>query len=192
MDLVVGRVIRAHGIKGETVVEIRTDDPGGRFTPGAVFRTEPAGAGPLTVRTVRRHQGRLLVAFAGVTGRVAAESLHGVRLLVEAADDEPADGEDYYDRQLVGLRAVTRAGDQVGEVVEVLHLPAQDVLVIRRPEQDADVLVPFVRDIVPDVDLAGGRVVLTPPPGLLDPNSETVEPGQVDASDANRHHQHLS
>lgn len=191
MELVVGRVIRAHGIKGETVVEIRTDDPDGRFTPGAVFRTEPAGAGPLTVRTVRRHQGRLLVAFAGVTGRAAAESLRGVRLLVEAVDESAA-GEDYYDQQLVGLRAVTRAGDQVGEIVEVLHLPAQDVLVVRRPERDADVLVPFVRDIVPDVDLAGGRVVLTPPPGLLDPNSETVELGQVDASDANRHHQHLS
>ena len=167
MELVVGRVIRAHGIKGEAIVEIRTDDPVGRFAPGAVFATQPPDAGPLTVRSVRPHHGRLLVAFAGIPDRTAATGLRGVQLVVEAAAEEPPNGEDYYDQQLVGLVAVTDAGEPVGTVTEVLHRPAQDLLVVRRTA-GADVLVPFVHEIVPVVDLTAGRIVLTPPPGLVD------------------------
>src|SRR5215475_4289769 len=119
MELVVGRILRAHGIKGEAVVEVRTDDPAGRFAAGKVFRTDPASAGPLTVRSVRPHQGRLLVGFAEVVDRGGVEALRGVRLLVEAHDGGATDNEDYYDQQLVGLAVTTAAGVIVGTVVEV-------------------------------------------------------------------------
>jgi 16S rRNA processing protein RimM len=178
MELVVGRILRAHGIKGEAVVEVRTDDPAGRFTPGTVFGTDPAPAGPLTVRSVRPHQGRLLVGFAEVADRGGVEARRGVRLLVEAHDGEPTDDEDYYDQQLVGLAVATATGVTVGMVAEVMHLPGHDLLAVRSDDSGGtDVLVPFVREIVSEIDLAAGRLVVTPPPGLLDPaEAEVAEP----------------
>jgi 16S rRNA processing protein RimM len=175
MELVVGRILRAHGIKGEAVVEVRTDDPAGRFTPGTVFGTDPAPAGPLTVRTVRPHQGRLLVGFVEVADRGGVEARRGVRLLVEAHDGESAD-EDYYDQQLVGLAVATAAGVAVGTVAEVMHLPGHDLLAVRSDDsgRGTDVLIPFVREIVSEIDLAAGRLVVTPPPGLLDPAEAEV------------------
>jgi 16S rRNA processing protein RimM len=171
MEVVVGRIRRAHGIKGEAVVEVRTDDPAGRFVPGAIFATEPTSAGPLTVRSVRPHQGRLLVRFEEVSERGQVEALRGVKLVVEVPDDEPADGEGYYDQQLIGLAAVTGDGAAVGQVTAVIHLPGHDLLAVRRGDAGAgaDVLIPFVREIVPTVDLANRLIVVQPPPGLLDP-----------------------
>jgi 16S rRNA processing protein RimM len=176
MELVVGRILRAHGIKGEAVVEVRTDDPAGRFTPGTVFGTDPAPAGPLTIRSVRPHQGRLLVGFAEVADRGGVEARRGVRLLVEAHDGESTDGEDYYDQQLVGLAVATAAGVTVGTVAEVMHLPGHDLLAVRSDDSGGgtDVLIPFVREIVSEIDLAAGRLVVTPPPGLLDPAEAEV------------------
>jgi 16S rRNA processing protein RimM len=168
LQLVIGRIVRPHGIRGEVVVEVTTDEPGARFFAGAVLATEPVPAGPLTVEAARPHQGRMIVAFEGVLDRTGAEGLRDVRLCVDSADlPAPEDPDEYHDFQLVGLRAVAESGEALGEVVGVEHGPAADLLVLARPS-GGRALVPFVKAIVPSVDLAGGRVVLTPPEGLLD------------------------
>ena len=144
-----------------------------------MLRTEPGAAAPaapgayrvpaeLTVEVARLHQGRLLVAFEGVLDRDVAEALRGT--LVGVDSDEiasPEDPEEFHDHQLVGLAVVTPAGERLGEVARIDHAPASDLLVLRRPE-GRTVLIPFVKEIVPEVDLAGGRVVVDPPAGLLD------------------------
>ena len=168
MDVVVGRVGRAHGIRGELVVEPRTDEPDRRFAPGAVLHVAERGDGMLTVRSAHRQGARLRVSFAEVGDRESAEALRGALLAVDVdADERPEDAEEYYDRQLVGLVAVTTEGSTAGVVAEVMHLPAQDVLVLRRPD-GAQALVPFVAELVPEVDLAAGRLVVADRPGLLD------------------------
>jgi 16S rRNA processing protein RimM len=124
--------------------------------------------GPLTVESTRDQNGRLIVAFEGVFDRSAAEALRDTMLLVDAADIPPSDDPDeFHDTQLMGLRADLVDGSSLGEVTDVLHLPHGDVLVVRRPE-GPEVLVPFVKAIVPAVDVAAGRLVVDPPPGLLD------------------------
>jgi 16S rRNA processing protein RimM len=180
--VVVGRVGKPHGIRGEVTVEVRTDAPEQRFAAGAVLRTEPPDRGPLVVEQAKDHSGRLVARFAGVEDRSAAEALRDTLLLVDVASIPPIDDPDeFHDWQLVGLRAELEDGAPVGAVVDVLHLPHGDVLVVepdaaghRGAEDGAatarrEVLVPFVRAIVPQVDVAGGRVVLTPPEGLMDP-----------------------
>ncbi|PSL01193.1 16S rRNA processing protein RimM [Haloactinopolyspora alba] len=168
MIVTVGRIGRAHGVRGEVAVEVRTDDPDERFAEGAVLTTEPPGAGPLTVRHARWHGGRLLVRFDATSGRDAAEALRGTMLQAEIADDaRPDDPDEFYDHQLVGLWVVTTDGAEVGTVGEVVHTPAQELLAVRR-EAGGEVLVPFVAEIVPEVDLSAGRVVVDPPAGLLD------------------------
>ncbi|MEU8298236.1 ribosome maturation factor RimM [Micromonospora sp. NPDC048909] len=188
MQLIVGRIGKPHGIRGEVTVEVRTDEPEARFAPGSVLRTEPGakpraeptvepGAEPgvpfrvpaeLTVETARWHQGRLLVVFDGVLDRNVAEELRGTLLAVDSADvAPPEDPEEFHDHQLVGLSVVNRDGERLGEVARIDHAPASDMLVLRRP-QGTTALIPFVRAIVPEVDLAGGRVVVDPPGGLLD------------------------
>jgi 16S rRNA processing protein RimM len=168
LTLVVGRVGRPQGVRGEVTVEVRTDDPESRFAPGSVLLTEPAERGPLTVGGMRPRSGGVVVSFAGVADRAAAEALRGTVLLVDAAT-LPAieDPDEFYDHQLAGLAAVDGAGTPLGTVAEVVHAPASDLLVVR----DADGrehLVPFVRDMVPTVDLAAGRVVVAAPEGLFD------------------------
>jgi 16S rRNA processing protein RimM len=171
MQLVVGRVGRPHGIRGDVAVQVRTDDPGLRFAPGAVLATDPAAIGPLTVRSARWHSGRLLVSFDGVTDRGLAEGLTGTFLVVDSAVvGPPADPDEFNDHDLIGLQAVTTAGDLVGTVRDVLH-HGQDLLVIRQAAGAGDdALVPFVMAIVPEVDIAAGRLVIDPPPGLLGPD----------------------
>lgn len=168
MQLVVGRIGRAHGVRGDVAVDVRTDDPEHRFAVGSVLDTEPADRGPLTVAAARMHSGRLLVSFAGVTDRSGAEALGGLLLVADSATSPaPEDPEEYWDHQLVGLAAVTVAGEPLGPVEEVLHPPGGDLLVVRRADA-GELLIPFVRAIVPEVDLGGGRLVVDPPPGLLD------------------------
>jgi 16S rRNA processing protein RimM len=168
VQLVVGRIIRSHGVRGEVVVDLHTDFPAERFAAGSVLATDPATAGPLTIDEVRPHQGRLLVTFDGIADRDIADALRGVYLMVDS--DTVADLDDpdeFHDHQLVGLRAQTTDGEVIGEVIRVEHAPASDLLVLRRPD-GRSALVPFVRAIVPEVDIAGGRIVLTPPAGLFD------------------------
>ncbi|UED86881.1 ribosome maturation factor RimM [Streptomyces profundus] len=168
MQLVVARVGRAHGIKGEVTVEVRTDEPELRLAPGQVLATEPPETGPLTIESGRVHSGRLLLRFVGVTGRDGAEALRNTLLVAEVDPEQlPDDPEEFYDHQLVGLQVVTTGGEPVGEVTEIAHPPAQDLLVVTRPD-GGEVFVPFVEAIVPTVDIRGRRVVVDPPPGLLD------------------------
>jgi 16S rRNA processing protein RimM len=167
----VGRVARSHGVRGDTVVEIRTDEPDRRFAVGARLDAQlPDGQRrTLVVTGARPHGGRLLVRFASVHDRDAAEALRGALLTVDSATlPAPADPDEFYDHQLQGLTAQLADGSTVGVVTDVLHGPGGDLLVIARDGDEGEVLVPFVRDIVPTVDLTAGRLVLTPPEGLLD------------------------
>jgi 16S rRNA processing protein RimM len=167
VDVVVGRIGKAHGIRGEVGVDVRTDFADQRFAVGATLRTEP-DRGVLTVAKARPHSGRLLVAFDGIDDRTAAEALRGTLLLVDATSDPALDVEDeWYDHQLEGLAAELADGTRVGVVTEVVHVPGNDLLAVRR-DDGREVLVPFVAAIVPVVDLPAGRVVIDPPPGLLD------------------------
>ena len=165
MQLVVATIGRAHGLRGDVAVALRTDTPEVRFAVGTVLQTDPLDAGPLTVARTRSLGDRWFLGFDDVTDRTAAEALRGVDLVVEAEDS--ADDEDaWYPHELAGLRAELPDGTVVGEVVGLEPLPAHDALVIREPS-GTRTLVPFVRAIVPVVDVAGGRVVLDPPDGLL-------------------------
>ena len=167
MQLVVGRIGRPHGIRGDVMVDVRTDDPELRFAAGSVLATEPADGGPLTITGFRWHSGRLLVHFAGFDDRDHADELRGVMLVVESDDlEDPGDPEEFRDHQLIGLAVLTAAGEQVGQVTDVLHY-GQDLLVVRRAEGEC--LVPFVKAIVPEVDVRAGVIVIDPPRGLLDP-----------------------
>ncbi len=175
MQIAIGQIGRAHGIRGEVAVVVRTDEPDTRFVPGTALATEPPDRGPLTVAAIRWHSGRLLVTFEGVRDRTAAEDLRGTLLVLDSAQIPASDDPDeFYDHQLIGLGVVTAAGDAVGEVTDVLH-HGQDLLVVRRDHGAVrEALVPFVSAIVTEVDVPGGRLVIDPPPGLLDP-SEAAE-----------------
>lgn len=165
MELVIGRIGRPHGVRGEVTVEVRTDAPERRFVVGARLGTDPVSAGPLTVTGVRDAAGRLLLTFAEAADRTAAEALRDVLLLADVSDDE-SEPDAWHSHELVGLRAELTDGRPVGEVVDLLTGAAQDLLVVREPSGHR-AMVPFVTAIVPVVDVAGGRVVLDPPGGLL-------------------------
>jgi 16S rRNA processing protein RimM len=174
MQVTVGRIGRPHGIRGDVVVGVRTDEPELRFAVGSRLDTDPADVGPLTVAGMRWHSGSLIVRFAGVRDRDAAAALGGTWLTVDsgtlAAPDDP---DEFRDHDLVGLSVRTADGTVVGTVEDVLHY-GQDVLAVRplggedggtgRP---AEILVPFVKAIVTEVDVAAGVLVIDPPPGLL-------------------------
>lgn len=174
MQLVVATIGRAHGLKGDVALDLRTDTPEERLALGTVLQTDPPSAGPLTIARARNLGDRWVVGFGEVADRTAAEGLRGVALVVEA--DDSADDEDaWYPHELAGLRVELADGTVVGEVIGLEALPAQDVLVIRETS-GARTLVPFVRAIVPVVDVAGGRVVLDPPGGLLAGDEPEVVP----------------
>lgn len=170
MRVVVGRIGRAHGIRGDLNVDIRTDEPERRFASGASVLCRVGGTERvLTVASARPHSGRLVVTFAEVPDRTAAEQLHGVTLEAEVDPDEAPDEDDaFYDRQLIGLTVRVGQNDR-GQVLEVLHLPAHDTLVIEIDGRQ--VLVPFVEALVPQVDLVAGTVTVFDQPGLLDPDA---------------------
>jgi 16S rRNA processing protein RimM len=164
VELLVGRIGRAHGLRGEVIIDVRTDEPDQRFAAGTTFAT---ARGTLTIASTKWHGQRLLATIDGVYDRSAAEGLRGTDLRLEVPrDDRPADPDEFYDHQLVGLRVETEAGESIGEVTEVLHLPAQDVIVV--PHEGRDVLVPFVSEFVPVVDLDSRRLVVVDRPGLLE------------------------
>jgi 16S rRNA processing protein RimM len=175
LELTVGRVVKAHGIGGEVVVEIRTDEPAARFAPGNTLRAKKTrGSGDLAgeersyvVDAVREHGGRLLVRLAGVDDRNTADALRGSLFVVDSDDLPPIDEPDtYYDHQLEGLHVRTTTGQDVGVVAEVLHTAAGELLAVRRDSGEA--LVPFVSAIVTLVSLDDGVVEIDPPEGLLD------------------------
>lgn len=203
MQLVVGRITRPHGVRGEVSVEVHTDEPERRFAVGSVLATDPAEAGPLTVASARWHTGRLLVGFTGITDRDQAEDLRGIWLTLDSAQAGSSDDPDeFHDHELIGLAVVTVSGEPVGRVTDVRHF-GQDLLVIEpagratrepattgpattrpagpaRPGQPAQrdgLLIPFVAAIVPEVDVAAGRLVIDPPPGLLELGAAEPGPG---------------
>jgi 16S rRNA processing protein RimM len=171
-QLRVGRLVKAHGLKGALKLELYTDDPEGRFTPGASFtlqvpESSPWHGKPLTVREFRWMNSHPVAFFEGVEDRSAAEELVRAILWIDQdPEDAPTEDDAWYDHQLVGLDVV-RDGEIVGRVIRVDHFPAQDLLIVRAPG-DREVLVPFVKAIVPEVDIAGGRVLVTPPAGLFE------------------------
>ncbi|KOG66680.1 16S rRNA processing protein RimM [Streptomyces griseoflavus] len=174
MQLVVARIGRAHGIKGEVTVEVRTDEPELRLAPGAVLATDPPTAGPLTIETGRVHSGRLLLRFEGVRDRTGAEALRNTLLIAEVDPEEvPEDPEEFYDHQLIDLDVVTTDGTPVGRITEISHLPYQDLLIVRRPD-GGEIMIPFVSEIVPEIDLAEQKAVVDPPVGLLDDRQAEV------------------
>ncbi|MFD4913554.1 ribosome maturation factor RimM [Streptomyces virginiae] len=188
MELVVARIGRAHGIKGEVTVEVRTDEPELRLSPGAVLRTEPATAGPLTIETGRVHSGRLLLRFAGVKDRTGAEALRNILLIAEVDPAElPEEPDEYYDHQLMDLDVVLEDGTEIGRITEISHLPSQDLFIVERPD-GTEVMIPFVEEIVAEIDLEEQRCVITPPPGLIDERDAVVvssrDEDDADAEDA--------
>jgi len=170
-QLRVGRLTKAHGLKGAIKVELYTDDPERRFAPGARFALQVPTSSPwhgktLELAELRWYNGHAVAFFVDVPDRTAAESLVKAILWVDQDLEELSTEEDaWYDHQLVGLRAL-RDGVEVGRVARVDHFPAQDLLAIQTG--DREVLVPFVSAIVPAVDIEAGTVTLTPPPGLFE------------------------
>jgi 16S rRNA processing protein RimM len=171
MDLVVGRVVKAHGITGELAVDVRTDDPDTRFAPGATLRARPSRGGPqreYVIESAREHSGRLLVRLEGVADRDTAEALRGNIFLVDTEDLPPIDDPDeFYDHQLEGLAVVTVDGRVVGNVNEVLHTAAGELLSVTS-QAGGEVLVPFVAAIVTEVSLQNQTIEIDPPDGLLE------------------------
>ena len=172
MHVVIGRIGRAHGIRGELNVDIRTDEPDRRFAPGS---SVVCGSRTLTVASARHHGGRLVVAFKEVPDRNAAEELHGTVLeAVIDPDDTPDDPDEFYDHQLVGLEVRGTSGADgddhvvVGTVTGLVHLPHQDTLTV--DIDGREVFIPFVTELVPVVDVAGGFVTVKDVDGLLDPS----------------------
>lgn len=174
IDVVVGRIGKPHGLRGEVTVDVRTDEPERRFEVGARLGVElPKGSAAtvrrLTVSSARWHQGVLLLGFEEVDGRTAAEGVRGIVLHAEiAADATPEDPEEFYEHQLVGLRVVDEQGEPIGTVRGLVPGAAQDLLQVTASD-GRETLVPFVQALVPQVDLAGGRVVVADRPGLVSP-----------------------
>jgi 16S rRNA processing protein RimM len=165
MQLVIGRIGRAHGVRGDLFVEPMTDEPDHRYADGTVLMT--SNDTTLTVATSKWHSGRFVVHFAGFDDRNVAETLRGLTLSIEVDPAQsPEDPDEYYDHQLVGLNVVLADGTHVGTIGEVIHLPSQDLLTVLR-EGESEALIPFVTEFVPDINLTTKTVVITPPPGLL-------------------------
>ncbi|GAB89309.1 ribosome maturation factor RimM [Gordonia rhizosphera] len=169
MDLVIGRVAKSHGVRGEVVVEIRTDDPEARFARGSALRARLPKAGgekTFTVTAARHHAGRLLLSLDGVADRTAADALRGTLFLIDSSQvDSGTDPDEFYDHELEGLPVSTVDGTDVGVLETVLHMPGGEILSVRTPD-GREVLIPFVREIVPTVTRE--RIEIDPPDGLLD------------------------
>jgi len=171
MELVIGRVAKSHGIRGELVVEVRTDEPETRFAAGATLRGRAPRAAEFrefTVESAREHSGRLLVRLDGIDDRGVADALRGTLFVVDSAELPPsADPDEFYDHELEGLTVQLTDSTVVGTVAEVLHSPAGELLSVH-DTAGKEILVPFVTAIVPTVSLEQRLIVIDPPEGLLD------------------------
>jgi 16S rRNA processing protein RimM len=169
----VGRLVKAHGLKGALKLELYTDSPDQRFRAGQELELQVPETSEWFGKTVKvaelRFYNQAPVLFLeGIQDRSQAETLVKAILLIETDLEQlPEDPEAWYDHQLVGLTALV-GEEVVGKVIRVDHLPAQDLLAIETT--NGEVLVPFVKQIVPSVDIKKGQVVLTPPAGLFEVN----------------------
>lgn len=186
-QLRVGRLTKAHGLKGAIKVELYTDAPERRFVPGAVFTLQVPTASPWHGKTLelielKWFNSHPVAFFKDVTDRTAAESLIKAILWIEQDPAEAPEEDAWFDHQLVGL-TVLRDGVKVGTVSQIDHFPAQDLLTVDTPS--GDVLVPFVKAIVSSVDIAAGTLTVTPPLGLFeelaDDQDEPAEPAEAAA-----------
>ena len=166
MQLVVARIGRAHGVLGEATIEVRTDQPEDRFYIGSVLATEPTTFGPLTITSVRDHNGTLLLGFKGVNDRNQVEELRDVLLLAEVDIEADSTDDDFHVQQLLQCQVSTQDGLEIGLVTDVINLPGQDVLAV--DYNGREVLIPFVKAIVPIVDVKNRKITVVPPAGLLD------------------------
>jgi 16S rRNA processing protein RimM len=178
MLLVVGRIGRAHGVLGEATIEVRTDVPDERFYIGAKLFTDPEGAGPLTITSARDHNGILLLKFAEANNRNEIEKLRDTLLKADVdMSQENLHEDEFHVQQLIGLKVETDEGVHVGALTDVLNLPGQDLLAVET--ENGEVLIPFVYEIVPDINLETGIITIVPPAGLLNP-AEAIEAGSRD------------
>ena len=166
MLLVVARIGRAHGVLGEATIEVRTDQPEDRFYVGSVLQTEPISFGPLTIKSVRDHNGILLLGFNGIDDRNQIEKLKNVLLLADIDIHEGSTEDDFHVQELLGCLVTTHDGIDLGPVTDVINLPGQDVLAV--DYNGKEVLIPFVKAIVPDVDVIAQKIGVVLPDGLLD------------------------
>ncbi|GAC1497465.1 MAG: ribosome maturation factor RimM [Pseudarthrobacter sp.] len=180
MQLQVARIGKPHGIRGEVTVQVLTDAPADRFVPGTEFVVEPASAGPLTVESARWNKDILLLAFEQVETRNQAETLRGAKLFIQTEELDEDDDAGWYEHELVGLEA--RVGSRVVGKVAALHtMPVQDLLVVEDAE-GKEILIPFVEQIVPEVNVAEGFILLTPPGGLFEINSDDAAAGDPESN----------
>jgi 16S rRNA processing protein RimM len=164
--ITIGRLGRPHGIRGEVTVEVRTDEPERYFIEGNSLEVYGVKR---RIERVHWHGQRLLLTFDGVHDRDAAESLRGAILTVERdVTETPTESDEFYDASLVGCEVRLESGTVLGVVSEVAHLPAQDLLVVC-DAVGREHLIPFVQDIVPEVNIGERFVVINPPSGLLEP-----------------------
>jgi 16S rRNA processing protein RimM len=173
--LVVGRIGRAHGLRGEVTIEVRTDQPELRFADGSVLVTDPESVGPLKVIHAKNHSGRLLITFEGIDDRNQAEQVRNTLLLADIDPEESSGDDEYYDFQLIGSSVELSDGTQFGEVTDVIHLPAQDLLAFKY--QEREILIPFIHQFVPTVDIKNKKIVITPPTGLIDEAQAEIDDG---------------
>jgi len=166
VQLVVARIGRAHGVLGEATIEVRTDQPEDRFFIGSVLATEPNTFGPLTITSVRDHNGTLLLGFKGFNDRNQIEELRNVLLLADVDIEADSTEDDFHVQQLLQCEVSTQDGLAIGPVTDVINLPGQDVLAV--DYNGREVLIPFVKAIVPIVDVKNRKITVVPPAGLLD------------------------
>ena len=172
VELRVARLVKAHGLKGGLKLELYTDDPELRFRPGTVLSLQVPTDSPwfghtLVVRELRFYNAQAVAFFEGIDDRTQAEGLVKAILWVsDDADSRPQEDDAWFDHQLVGL-AVWREGEEIGRLARVDHLPSQDLLAIELTDGQ-EVLLPFVKQFVPEVDVDNARVTITPPGGLFD------------------------
>lgn len=162
----IGRVVKSHGIRGEVVVELTTDEPEIRFALGEILHGKQGKKEhELTIKSTRMHQGRMLIKFEEIPDRTQADSLRGTKFWAAPLENDEGE-EGFYDHELEGLKIIHN-GEEVGVVTGVMHGPAGEILeVLLNDKKEA--LIPFVHAIVPEVDLGAGTATITPPEGLLD------------------------
>ena len=166
----VGKIGAAHGVRGEVRVFVYTEDPLAIRGYGAL--EDEAGARKFEITSAREGNGHLVVRFKGVDDRNEAEKLTHIQLFVPRERLPEQDGEKFYHADLIGLRVETKNGETLGEVIAVPNYGASDLLEIRPAKSGAALLIPFVEEFVPEVDVAGGRIVVDPPVGLFEEEKE--------------------
>ena len=163
--VVVGEVTRAHGVHGEVAVRDHSDNPN-RWVPGAVVLTSEGSV--LTVSRIRSHADRLLVTFAEITDRASAEALRGIELVVPVTELPPLGDGEWWPHDLEGCRITTESGRDLGVLTGVVFNPAND-LWVAVDAAGTETLVPALRSLLIDVDVAGKRIVVRDVPGLTAP-----------------------